>query len=253
MKDIFLHRLEVAYSQGFSLLRRVPSTTVWRTLSYIQTLCDEERSRVFDSCAEIAYQNTGTDTGRTPPQAVPVGSAADELPQARLFRQIFSEPRFSGFPDRFMQQFAVNQDALSQMVDDSRIPAIIASETPVVAKAGSIRKALHARLRQRFAVETSNLGGGEWLNAGMVDNVPFQLCIDYGGMGPGFRYGLGFGPNAATSARALPGTLASSYGFPSGVCDFPLSDELDDLAETICEVILDLAGLNAQILARTDA
>lgn len=191
--------------------------------------------------------------GRTPPQPTPVGSAAEELPQARLFRQIFTEPRFSAFPDRFMRQFAVNPDALSKMVDESRIPAIIASETAVVAKAGSIRKALHPQLKQKFNVETSNLGGGEWLYAGRVDDAPFQLCIDYGGMGPGFRYGVGFAPNASNSAQALCGTLESSYGFPSGVCDFPLSDELDQLADTICDIIVDLSQLYRKVLAGTDA
>ncbi|QDV61657.1 hypothetical protein [Crateriforma conspicua] len=152
-----------------------------------------------------------------------------------------------------MRQFAGNPDTLSQMVHESRIPAIIASKTPVIAKAGSIRKAIHARLRATFEVETSNLGGGVWLNAGRADDVSFQLCIDYGCMGPGFRYGVGFGPNAATSDHALRGTLAASYGFPSGVCDFPLSDELDELADTICKIILDLSQLHKEVLARTDA
>ena len=52
---------------------------------------------------------------------------------------------------------------------------------------------------------------------------------------------------------ALRGTLAASYGFPSGVCDFPLSDELDQLADTICKIILDLSQLHKEVLARTDA
>ena len=243
MLDIFLARLELAYAQDFSLLRRIPSTAVWNTLSYIQTLSNEERSQFFDTCAQIACQNAMASTGVTPPPATPVGSAAYESPQARLFEQIFSEVRFSAFPDRFMRQFAANRDALSQLVDESRIPAIMECEAPVVAKAGSIRRILHNRLKQVFQVETSNLGGGEWLNVGVVDDMLFHLHVDYGGMGPGIRYGIGFGPGGSGSALALAGTLESSFGFPTGVCDFPLSDELDQLADTTCNVIVDLSQL----------
>lgn len=155
----FPNSTRTGLNQRLDLLRRVPSTTVWRTISSLQKLSDEERSRVFDLCAEIGYQNAMTSAGNVPLR--PTFAERNPLPQNRLFNEIFLVTRFSAFPDRFMRQSAAMPDVLLDLDDESRIPAIVAAETPVVANAGSFRNVLHARLKHEFGVETSNHGGGE--------------------------------------------------------------------------------------------
>ncbi len=238
MVDVFRNRIETAFSDGFSLLRRLPSTAVWKSLSYIESLSQAERVSAFDTCARIAQRSFAGERAA-------IGTADDVADRSELHAGIFSELRWSEFPDRFMKQF--DGIGLDGMVEQSQIPAIVACDPPVVAKAPAIRKVLHPHLKDSFNAEISNRGGGNWAYMGLVSDRQFTLNIDYGGMGSGFRYSVGFGSSTRTPNVLHGVSLESSYGLPTSVCDFPLADELHELASTVTDLVVDLANLQTQI------
>ncbi|MGI9324118.1 MAG: hypothetical protein ACR2PZ_02785 [Pseudomonadales bacterium] len=230
----FRSRLDQAWSDGFKFLRRIPDVTIWKSLSYIESLPNEERGNFFDVCAGFAEQDVLGRTQASRSNSVPPDPNIPTSRQLQL-REVQAIRRWTAFPNRFFRQF--NEEALRQMVDASRIPAILDSEPPVVAKAGAIRKTLHKRLKTAFNAEMRNMGGGNWHCSGKVADAGFALHIDYGGMGPGFRYSVSFDPAPA----AMNGLgFHTPYGIPARAIDFPMADELDDLAAVFCEGITDL-------------
>ena len=242
MRDLLRQRLNDAFSDGFVLLRRIPSTTVWRTLGFLDALSESERASTLDMCVDIAAGSIEHRWSNSPPQPSPVGEAASQTPQAKLYEDIFSRPSYwSHFPDRFMCQFS--DEMLAQMVEPHRIETIRRVAQPSVAKAVPTRKVIHNRLASEFGTEAINRGGGEWSFHGVAKQTEFSLNIDFGGRGNGFRYDVAFPPSTSATGVGCGLSLESSYGFPTGLCDYPIDDELDSLADTMYETIKDIVTL----------
>lgn len=220
-------RLEHAWSEGFKFLRRVPDVTLWKSLSYIDSLSDIQRSEFFDLCEAVAQELAA---GRPP------FSAKQETLAQQQLKQIQAALAWSAYPDRFLCQFSF--EALAEMnIDEARIPNILKSDPPVIAKAAAIRNVLHKRLKEQFDAKVTNTGGGSWSCLGSATETNFAMGLDYGGTGQGFYYGVTF-----ETELAAPVGLAfhSPYAIPGRAIDFPMADELDELADVFCEGILNL-------------
>jgi len=244
---ILQQRIEAADAQGFALLRRIPSTTAWRYLGYIESLPPDERRELMGTCATIAHQMMMPMLGYAVPAVSP--QDAGQQPQAILFQKVFSQPRLNASPDRFLRQFPASM--LKEMMSEERMQEIMALPLPVTATAGAVRKELRRQMKEAFDADITNQGGGEWSYVGCIEDVEFYLHMDYGVMGPGFRYGVGFRQADSSGPYESGGTLEASYGIQSGNCDFPVADELTELAQTLTEVIKDLAQLYVSIKTAT--
>ena len=249
MRELIEQRIDAARQGRFSFLRRAPNTNVWRTISCYEAQDNNNKSIMRNDFVEIASSAAMALHHRIADIVASTQNGVAPEASRRQFDQVYAKTFFSEFPDRFLRQFAHNQESLAQIVDASRIPSIMQSEMPKVAKAPAIRKALHAGIKERFEADWRNEGGGNWVCRGRVEGQPFLLNVDYGGKGGGFRYSVSF-EREESSGEFTPGiTLEQSLGISCGAgsWDFTLTDELGDVTETMGDVICNLHAMFQQL------
>lgn len=231
--SFYRQRIEAAYQTGFALLARIPSTNVWRTLSYVDSLASEDRHALFDSCAELARAHVESAVGIQKRELAFDASVIAQ--QSQLHDRVASSQLWSRFPDAFLRQLASNEEWLASLVGAERLPSILACPIPEVAKAAKVRSVVHKHLKDVFNAKASNQGAGNWLLTGESEGRPVEIWFDYGGMGGGFRYGV----------NGL--TLEATYGFAPTKVDWPLVSQLNEIAETLETVALQILDLQVLV------
>lgn len=228
-------------------MRRIPSSTLWRTLSYIDSLEGPARDEYLADMSEAAFDAVAPSLRLKPMDPDKYGPGAPEPASARVYRLAHSQPAvWSAFPDRFVRQLAADEGTLTSILGAERGSRAAACPPPVIAKGGAVKKAIGERFKRRFGSKMERDGEG-WFVKGDLDGVGFTLGLHYGGKLPGIRYGIGFDAADGLTRGGLP--VECSYGFGQWAWDFALADELEQVAETMFEAVTDAVQLYSALVS----
>jgi hypothetical protein len=206
-KHLVRRLVDEEFLSEYRFVRRMPSTEIWKTLAYLDTLDDSERDTLFDLWAE-----------RGSAMLTPV----DYERQMELVRhpvyQRFTIGKTQGNPWTYGDINLVRTQP---------------------ARAADIRREVMPQFRDRFRTQPTNNGGGVWTYAGDCEGSVFVLTMDYGGFIK-FRYGV-----VAGQSTRKPGPYGVSWegllGFGlSGwdcVCPRNLSESVSLLGEVIEKLV----------------
>jgi len=238
--------IEAEFSAGFSVLRRIPSPSIWKALVYVEGLNPGERDDLFDVFAErgCAWLQTGLDMQefverhkelvRSPAYA----RFLSEYGRAAPWK--YADPSFMRDLLNLLRQHAASQLLPLTPPDFGSVPLAVveAAESPVPAKAGEIRKAVKQAFTPRFHVKPANLGSGIWNYPGDFAGRPFTLTLHWGTYMK-MRYGVTPGhlpvhqQFRGISGVTWEGMLISGIGHWEFVCQHNLDASVTLLGEII--------------------
>jgi hypothetical protein len=240
------------FSSGYHFVRRMPSTHVWQTLAYLDTLDDNERDTLFDLWAE-----------RGTAMLTPV----DYQQQTELVRHPAYQRYTAAVCGPCAWTYADPSYVRSIIESQAQIPAewgpaeppdlgLLPMETvkkapsPRTARAPDIRREVKRQFQDRFRIQPANKGGGVRVYAGDCDGRAFSLTIDYGGFDK-FRYGVVL---IAPNRKAPPCGVAweGLLGFGLGGWDFVRAHNLSASVSLLGEVIEKLVPLLVETHGQSD-
>jgi hypothetical protein len=240
-KGVIRRLIEDEFSAGFSFVRRLPSTFVWKALAHIDALDAHERVVLFDVLAERSIGWVQTDINREQ-----YGERQKELVRhpayERYIRTAAASWKYAD-PSFLRQTLDIYQHASPPHVPDfSPVSLSVAenAEPPTTASAAAIRKEVKRVFGERFNAQPIKLGAGMWNYLGEYQGHPFTLTLDFGGRFHKLRYGAGLGrfpahqPFLGATWEGIFG-IANDWNF---VCQHNLCRSVGLLAEIVEKIVV---------------
>ena len=243
--------IDEEFSAEFPVLRRIPSPSTWKALSYLEGLNREERDALFDVFAErgCAWLRTDLDMN----QFVERHKELVRAPAYARFLNEYGRASPGKYADvgflrdwlNLHRQFAATQPTPAPPKPDfGPVPleVVEAAEPPVAAKAGEIRKAVKQAFTPRFHVKPTNAGSGVWNYSGDCEGRPFTLTLHWGSYMK-MRYGITPGQLAAQrpfqgiNGLTWEGMLIAGIGHWDFVCQHNLAASVALLGEIIERIV----------------
>jgi hypothetical protein len=239
--------IEAEFSAGFPLLRRIPSTFVWKVLAHIDGLRADERDILFEVLAERSSGWFQTDINMeqyAERQRELVRHPAYQSycsAQTRVDPWKYADPSFlRGWLDGLRRSEA-SQSTPRPEPDFSPVALAVVEATapPVTAGAVEIRKEVKRVFAELFNAQPTKLGAGMWNYLGDCQGRPFTLTLDYGGKMHKLTYGVGLGRFPAKQPF-LGATWEGIFAIPNDwnfVCQHNLSQSVALLAEIVEKIV----------------
>jgi hypothetical protein len=251
-KQLIRRLIDEEFSSVYRFVRRIPSTHVWQTLAYLDTLDVKERGTLFDLWAE---------RGSAMLTLVGYGQQSGFLqhPAYQRYTNAVCGPSAWTYADPSYVRSII--EAQAQIPADwgpaeppdlglLSMEAVDNAPSPKAVRAPEIRREVKGRFRDRFRIQPANKGGGVWAYAGDCDGRAFTLTIDYGGFDK-FRYGV-----VASQSTRMSGPYGVSWeallGFGLGGWDFVRAHNLNASVSLLGEVIEKLVSLLEEADAQRD-
>jgi hypothetical protein len=228
---------------GWTRLRRVPSTYTWKMIDYVSALPDARRGSLFDAFAANALH--AFEPGRPPGlhayqsghveyramvEALPRMPGFDYL-DARMLRAILGDLR-SANPSPQFQSFPPDVIARAEAIRPT--------------SAGEIRKAVKQVFGERFGAKPEDRKGGNWRYAGEHAGRPFTAHIDYGGRGDQLRYHVAFDDERlGLHVRAVH--FEGLIGMGHGQWDFVTADNLAESIALLADFVAELVTIPSRL------
>ena len=212
-KQLVRQLIDEESSSDYAFVRRIPSTDIWQTLAYLDSLDESERDTLFDLWAER-------------------GSAMLTSVDYERQMEIVGHPIY--------QRFCDGKTAASAWTYGDA--DLVQSKK---ARATDIRRELKQQFRDRFEIDPTNVGGGVWEYAGNHQGREFALTMDYGGF-INFRYGI---VTSCLPKRGTPYGVAweglLGFGLSGWNCVCP--DNLSQSVSLLGEIVEKLVPLLEEI------
>ena len=238
IRNLVRSEIERTVAEEFQLLRRVPSTYVWKAIEYVRALHQAERDEPFEAFMDRSLYMllAEADPTRHPGQT-----------GHRAYRR-FCDGMVRTFDWRY-----VDVRTLRMYLADRRsprpgpglhLPDDVARQAAAIVpiSAGELRKRLKAALGERFGARPENRGGGDWIYTGRHSERAFSLHIDFGGRSDQLRYEVSY-VDSSTGIHANRLNYEGMLGFGLGNWDYVTASTADDAVSHLCDLVARLVSI----------